>query len=106
MGAAGAAISIAAIGADPDGMHVREDLRSRRMKTAWPGIPMYSSRSCAGWPTSSSTRNVNIVSRFGTSGRSSRTHTIRPRSVSAADQPLSSPDSGVAAQPGDSRASP
>ena len=79
-------------------MHVREHLRSRRTNTAWPGIPMYSSRSFAGWPAASSTRNVNIVRRFGTSGVSSRT---QHRSWSGrehgrpADHALSSPVSGA-----------
>ena len=62
------------------------------MNTAWPGMPMYSSRSRAGWPASSSTRNVNIVSRLVTSGCASRTHTIRP--AEGEGNALSSPVSG------------
>ena len=59
---------MAAIGADPDGCTWANTRRSRRTKMACPGIPMYSSRSRAGWLAASSTRNVNIVNRFVLSG--------------------------------------
>ena len=71
-------LACAAIGAEPDGCTCANTRRSRFTNTAWPGIPMYSSRSVAGCPLASSTRNVNNVSRFGTSGVASRTQTMRP----------------------------
>jgi hypothetical protein len=99
-------MSIAAIGADPEGCTCANTRRSLRTKTACPGMPMYSSRSAADRPAASSTRNVNSVRRFGCSGSPSRNQTIRPPSgsgetvgsdrvdIASIDHALSSPSIG------------